>query len=80
MKEIQDKALEIFRRKNTDYGESYAKFGIVGILARMEDKIMRSITIERNSVCLVEDEKLEDTIMDLYNYCALALILMNTKN
>ena len=37
LKDIQDKALELFIRKNADYGDAFAKFGLIGVLMRIED-------------------------------------------
>ncbi len=39
MKKIQNEALELFTKKNIDYGDAFAKYGIVGVLIRMEDKL-----------------------------------------
>ena len=36
-KRVQNEGLEIFRKKNTDYGEAYKKFGLIGVLTRLED-------------------------------------------
>ena len=75
MKEIQQRALELFERKNKDYGDAFAKFGLVGVLVRIEDKIQRAISISRSGITLVEDECLKDTMLDLHNYAAMALML-----
>ena len=74
--EIQAQALELFKKKNADYGDAFAKFGIIGVLMRIEDKIQRALSITKNGVNLVEDEGLKDTLLDLHNYAAMALILL----
>jgi len=76
MKEVQAKALELFTRKNADYGDAFAKFGVIGVLMRIEDKIQRSLSITKNGVNLVSDEGIKDTLLDLHNYAAMALMLM----
>jgi hypothetical protein len=76
LREIQDEALALFRKKNEDYGDAFAKFGVVGVLVRLEDKIMRAINISKSGVNLVEDEKIKDTLLDLHNYSAMALMLL----
>jgi len=58
---IQSEALELFTRKNKDYGDAFAKFGLVGVLMRIEDKIQRALSITKNGVVLVDDEGLRDT-------------------
>ena len=78
-KRVQNEGLEIFRKKNTDYGEAYKKFGLIGVLTRLEDKILRCVNISNKKVELVKDEVLEDTLLDLHNYCALALLLLKEE-
>lgn len=77
MKEVQAKALELFSRKNADYGDAFAKYGVIGVLMRIEDKIQRSISITKSGVNLVSDEGIKDTLLDLHNYAAMALMLLN---
>jgi hypothetical protein len=77
MKEIQRTALELFTKKNIDYGDAFAKYGVIGVLMRIEDKIQRSISITNNGVNLINDESIKDTLLDLHNYAAMALMLLN---
>lgn len=77
MKLIQDKALAIFEKKNADYGDSFAKHGLIGVLVRLNDKINRSLNISKTGITLVESESLNDTLLDLHNYSAMALMLLN---
>ena len=77
MKQIHDNALEVFRKKNTDYGDSFATYGITGILIRIEDKLRRAISINKNGVTLVKDEGFRDTLLDLHNYAAMGLMLLD---
>ena len=42
MKAVQAEALELFTRKNTDYGDAFAKYGVIGVLMRIEDKLLTS--------------------------------------
>lgn len=76
MIDIQTRALDLFARKNRDYGDAFAKFGVIGVLMRIEDKIQRSLSITKNAVQLVKDERIEDTLLDLHNYAAMALMLL----
>ena len=77
MKQIQTIALELFRKKNSDYGDAFAKFGVIGVLMRIEDKLQRSLSITKNGVILVDDEGIKDTLLDLHNYSAMALMLLD---
>jgi len=76
MKKIQGTALELFSKKNADYGDAFAKFGTIGVLMRIEDKIQRALSITKNGVNLVNDECIKDTLLDLHNYAAMALMLL----
>jgi len=74
---IQSEALELFKKKNADYGDAFAKYGLIGVLVRMEDKIQRVLSIKKNGIHLVSEEGLRDTLIDLHNYSAMALLLLD---
>jgi Nucleotide modification associated domain 1/Large eukaryotic DNA virus major capsid protein len=76
LKSIQEEALELFTRKNKDYGDAFAVYGLIGVLVRIEDKIKRCLSITKNKI-EVKDERLEDTLLDLHNYAAMALMELN---
>lgn len=75
LESIQNEARELFAKKNADYGDAFATYGTLGVLIRIQDKINRFISISKNSVQLVDDEGLHDTLLDLHNYAAMAIIL-----
>jgi hypothetical protein len=77
MKIIQKEALELFSKKNIDYGDAFAKYGVIGVLMRIEDKLQRSMSITKNGVNLINDEGIRDTLIDLHNYAAMALMLLD---
>lgn len=77
MKIVQKEGINLFAKKNKDYGDAFAKFGIIGILMRIEDKIQRSLSITKNGVTLVDDEKMRDTLIDLHNYAAMGIMLID---
>ena len=77
MKLIQLEAFELFTKKNIDYGDAFAKYGVIGVLMRIEDKLHRSMSITKNGVNLINDEGLRDTLIDLHNYSAMALMLLD---
>lgn len=79
MRRIQSKGLELFTKKNQDYGDAFAKYGVIGVLMRIEDKIQRALSITKNGVNLVNDEGIQDTLLDLHNYAAMALMLLEEK-
>jgi hypothetical protein len=79
MEKIQLEGLELFKKKNQDYGDAFAEYGPIGVLIRMGDKIKRLQSIDKHQITLVNDEKMRDTLIDLHNYAAMALILLDEK-
>ena len=79
MKKVQKEGLELFEKKNKDYGDAFAKYGTVGVLIRMEDKLQRSISISNSGINLINSESMRDTLLDLHNYAAMALMLMDEE-
>jgi len=76
---VQNEGLELFKKKNKDYGDAFAKYGTIGVLMRIEDKIQRSMSITKNGVNLVNDEGIRDTLIDLHNYAAMGIMLLDEK-
>ena len=79
MQNVQTEGLELFKKKNADYGDSFANFGPVGVIVRMGDKINRLASVTRNGVNLVDTESVRDTLIDLHNYAAMAIMLLDEK-
>ena len=77
---------EMYEAKNNDYGNSvadtYDKFGCVSFLVRITDKYNRLMTLcDPNALeQKVKDKKIDDTILDLANYCLLWLVEREYKN
>ena len=76
LQSIQQSSLKVFSKKSKEYGDPFLKYGIVGALVRIEDKIKESLSITPKGIFLVEDEKLKGILVDLQNYAALALMLL----
>lgn len=76
---IQTEARELFTRKNQDYGDAFANYGAIGVLVRMGDKISRLQSITNRQISLVNTESLRDTLLDLHNYSAMAIMLLDEK-
>jgi len=79
IKNIHNEALNLFSKKNQDYGDAFAKYGPVGVIVRMGDKIQRLHSITSNGIIMVNNESIRDTLMDLHNYSAMALMLIDEK-
>lgn len=80
MIKVQKEGFELFKKKNQDYGDAFAKYGVIGVLMRIEDKIQRSMSITKNGVNLVQDENIRDTLIDLHNYAAMAIMLLDERD
>lgn len=79
---IQDKLVNIYAKKNHDYGDSFNEgcneLGVGYAFSRIFDKTKRFQTLAKgimnNNLSIeVQDETMEDTIMDLANYCMMYL-------
>ena len=77
MEKVQKEGLELFKKKNADYGDAFANYGVIGVLVRMGDKIARLQSITTKCVSLVNTESLRDTLIDLHNYSAMAIMLLD---
>jgi len=76
MKTIQAEALELFKKKNIDYGDAFATYGTIGVLIRINEKVQRAMSITNNGITLLNNESLRDTLIDLHNYSAMSLMLL----
>ena len=79
LQDIQQEALELFRKKNADYGDAFSEYGTIGVLVRIGDKIKRLQSISSKEIRLVNDESIRDTLIDLHNYAAMAIMCMNDE-
>ena len=75
---VQKEAIELFQRKNQDYGDAFANYGPVGVIVRMGDKINRLSSVTKNQVSLVKKINKEKTkLTDLQTKLT---ALINEKN
>ena len=79
MKKVQLEGLELFTKKNSDYGDAFANYGTIGVLVRMGDKIQRLQSITSKNITLINSESLRDTLIDLHNYSAMAIMLLDEQ-
>ena len=74
---VQREGLELFRKKNQDYGDAFAECGPIGVIVRIGDKLARLRSVTAKRITLVDDETLRDTLLDLHNYAAMAIALLD---
>ena len=79
LKTVQVEAANLFENKNKDYGDAFANYGPVGVIVRMGDKINRLSSVTNQGINLVKTESIRDTLIDLHNYSAMAIMLMDEK-
>ena len=77
MEKVQNEAIELFKKKNKDYGDAFANYGPIGVIVRMGDKMQRLVSVSKNGINLVSDESIRDTLVDLHNYAAMAVMLID---
>ena len=77
MNKVQKEALELFAKKNIDYGDAFANYGPLGVIVRMGDKMQRLISVSKNGINFVSNESIRDTLIDLHNYSAMCLMLID---
>ena len=79
-KEICEDLNTIYISKNAAYGDSFGKtfqeLGIISAVTRMQDKFNRIKALVTGAENSVTDERLQDTLTDLANYCIMTLIEM----
>ena len=79
LRAVQNEAYELFKKKNADYGDAFSTYGPIGVVVRMGDKINRLVSIDKTKVSFVNDESLRDTLIDLHNYSAMCVMLLDEK-
>ena len=68
LEKVQKEGLELFKKKNQDYGDAFANFGPIGVIVRMGDKIQRALSIKKKGIKMINEESIRDTLIDLNNY------------
>lgn len=90
-KQVQSEQLELFCKKQLDYGPSNIGLGkakpekpndirlsAMGVGIRMQDKISRFLNLSMNDK-KPNHESLDDTLIDIANYAIMALIVRDKK-
>lgn len=68
---------DTYKAKNADYGDSFAQVREKypnAILIRLNDKLSRLETLMNGAQQHVNDESVDDTLLDLANYCIMELV------
>jgi len=74
---VLEKRIDLFSAKNADYGSSFEVDGLVGIVLRLGDKLMRlKKTSESGHVIRISDEGIRELFLDMGNYCDMGLMIL----
>ena len=79
VEKIQSEPLSLFKRKNEQCGNAFAKYGTVGVMIRMGEKINRFLSISCLKIELKDEKMLRDTLLDLLNYSSMTIMLSDDK-
>lgn len=83
--EITKALNQLYDSKGQDYGDSfgetYQKLGIISALTRISDKYNRlvSLATKPEEERKVKDESIQDTLLDMANYCIMTVIEMEVE-
>ncbi len=77
---VANETIELLLRKNHDYGNSWCRQGLAGVLVRLSDKFFRFENLAGSTEALVVDEKIEDTLQDALAYCMLGLLYLRSTS
>lgn len=79
-KDLLDEMLETYKKKNSDYGNSFKQthlqFGEIAGLVRISDKVNRLISLSKKTDNGAYFESKRDTYMDLANYCLMQVLII----
>ena len=85
-KSITNEMEQLYILKNKNYGnsfsEQFAEYGLTSLCIRLDDKIRRLKSINKqilNGSVNVDDESVRDTLIDLANYSVLGIIELDTN-
>ena len=80
---IVEQMKEIYSRKNSDYGNSFEQSldeeGLAAARIRLGDKWNRFKTLSKGKEIKVTNESLQDTLIDMANYCIMTSMWLSKK-
>lgn len=81
---ITKQMVDVFKRKNHDYGNSFEESlndeGIAASRIRLRDKWNRFVQLSRGRNAQVNTESIQDTLLDMANYCIMTIMWMNKNS
>jgi hypothetical protein len=80
MQIVHNEAVEVFKRKSISYEDAFADYGTTGVIVRIGDKIQRLVSVSNRGIQLINTKTLRETLIDLHNYAAMAIISIDENN
>lgn len=81
-KEVTEKMVAMYEKKNHDYGDSFTKsmnkWGMIAAAVRMSDKMNRIESLIQNEN-LVKEESVMDTLFDMACYSVMTYAYLSNK-
>ena len=81
---ITQQMVSLYEKKNHDYGDSFGetfrKLGPISAITRITDKYNRLVSLATKGEQQVNDEKLEDTLIDLANYAVMTIMELRAQS
>ena len=81
-KQITNEMLELYKKKNHDYGDSfgetYQKLGLISAVTRISDKVNRLQSLSTKEQ-KINDESIRDTLIDLADYAVMTIVEMEDE-
>lgn len=75
--------VEVFKKKNHDYGNSFEESlneeGLAASRIRIGDKWRRFKTLSKGEKAQVNDESLRDTLLDMANYAIMTVMWLDKQ-
>ena len=79
------KCIDLYSKKNHDYGNAFedalnnSNLGLTYAAGLVYNKATRFVNLHNKTNCRVS-ESLEDTLLDLANYCVMTIVWLRKKN
>ena len=74
----------IYEQKNKAYGnsfgETFEKLGLISAITRISDKYNRLVNLATHPNINKGDEAIEDTLLDMANYCLMTYMELQKEN
>ena len=84
LEEIMNNCLNLYKKKNADYGNSFAEvykeLGFESGLVQILHKVNRIKGIHNNDKAEIENESIRDSLIDLANYALMTVVEMELEN